>query len=63
MRNGGIPHRVPDVMGTEYSGLVSQATHDAMGEDVSGHVGIHCSQGIVQEVDGFVLGGRGYWGG
>ena len=43
------------VVGAENAGLVAQQSSDAMGEEVGSHVGIHCSQGIVQQVHCLVL--------
>lgn len=43
------------VVRAKYSGLILKESHDAMVEEVSGNMRIHCRQGIVEEIDFFVL--------
>ena len=39
----------------EHPGLVSEQAHDAVGEEVRGHMGINSCQGVVKKVHGLVL--------
>jgi hypothetical protein len=47
--------KVLPMMRAKDSGLVFKNTHDAMREDVRGHVSVHSSQWIVKKIDLFVL--------
>ena len=42
---------LPDVVCTEYPSLGPQQSHDALGEEVRGHVGVDGCQGVVKEID------------
>ena len=46
------------MVSAKYPRLVPQTSHDAVREDMSSYMGIHCSQWVIQEVDCLILGGE-----
>jgi hypothetical protein len=49
--------KILPMMRAKDSGLVFKNTHDAVRENVRGHVGIDSSQWVVEEINVFVLNG------